>query len=205
MIYYFLFLLLTILNTLLITTIVDIILMGAFKIRFNIKEKKADYLIETDNHIDFQSGNQCAGYSTAYLLRHLGISANGVDVYSEIPSKKTDGTIYPKQICKFLKTKNIKSYLCCGNIKALKNEVLKGSPVIVFIRSEIGKNYLHYTCVVGYDKEFIYVADSLEALSNCREKQYNRKISIKDFKRFWNTSLLKMPLYRNIFISSKSI
>ncbi|MCI5518851.1 MAG: hypothetical protein MR424_03285 [Treponema sp.] len=29
---------------------------------------------------------------------------------------------------------------------------------------------------------------------------YNRTIPLEEFKKLWNTSMLKMPLYKNIFL-----
>ncbi len=90
---------------------------------------------------------------------------------------------------------------CAGNINALKNEVSKGNPVIVMIRTYINKTWLHYVPVVGYDEQYVFIAESLEELVNCDEQYYNRKIEIKEFKKLWNTSMVKMPLFRNSYIT----
>lgn len=88
---------------------------------------------------------------------------------------------------------------CVGNLNALKREVCKGNPVIVFIKVRRDKKWLHFVPVVGYDKEHIFLAESLAEFVNCNEKVYNRTISQKDFLRLWNTSMLKMPLYTHTF------
>ena len=86
-----------------------------------------------------------------------------------------------------------------GNITALKNEIAKGSPVIVMIRSRIGSSSLHFVCVTGYDEDNFFIAESVDEFKNVSGKYYNRKISAEDFKKLWNTSMFKMPLYKNIF------
>lgn len=88
---------------------------------------------------------------------------------------------------------------CTGNLNALKNEIAKGKPVIVLIRVVKNKRWLHYVPVVGYDEEALYLAESLSQFVNCDGKQYNRRISTRDFLALWNTSMLKMPLYRHSF------
>ena len=75
----------------------------------------------------------------------------------------------------------------------------EGKPVIVLIRVVKNKRWLHYVPVVGYDEEALYLAESLSQFVNCDGKQYNRRISTKDFLALWNTSMLKMPLYRHSF------
>lgn len=111
-----------------------------------------------------------------------------------------DGYVYPKGILKLFPRYGLKVKYCAGNIAALKNEVCKGNPVIVMIRVQVGKNWLHYVPVVGYDKEYIFIAESLGEYVNCNEKYYNRKIAIKEFEKMWNTSMLKMPFYKNTYI-----
>lgn len=54
---------------------------------------------------------------------------------------------------------------------------------------------------VGFDQKSIFIADSLAELANCEGKGYNRKVPWKDFRKLWNTSMLKMPLYRNTFFA----
>ena len=87
-----------------------------------------------------------------------------------------------------------------GTIADLKKEIGKDVPVIVFIKVNRNKNYLHYVPVVGYDEENFYIAESLKELTNANGLLYNCKISIIEFKKLWNTSDLKMPLYKNTYI-----
>lgn len=197
----FIYMFITIINTLIIITIVDVILMGGFKLKLQNKIRKPEFLIKQANSIDFQKDNECAGFSSAYLLRHMGIPAEGNQIYSKLGRKMKDGCVYPKEVCKILKNYGIKCSLIKGNIAVLKNEIAKGNPVIVFIRSQIGKRNLHFVPVVGYDENFFYAADSVETFANCKTEMYNRKIEISEFKMLWNTNMLKMPFYKNLFIS----
>lgn len=78
----------TLLNYLVITTIVDIVLMGRLTPRFAAKCRSVQACVSKANHFDLQKANECAGYSTAYLLRHYDIPATGAEVlYSSGLSK----------------------------------------------------------------------------------------------------------------------
>ncbi len=189
----------SIINTLIIITIVDIVLMGFFIIKFSRKRNNSQFMVHKENRIDMQKGNSCSGYSTAYILRHYDIPAYGEDIYMKMTNKLTTGYVYPKEIKKILKKYGFSVKYCIGNLNALKNEVSKGNPVIVFIKVRRDKKWLHFVPVVGYDEDNLFIAESLEELVNSNEKTYNRKISNKDFKALWNTSMLKMPLYTHTF------
>ena len=187
-------------NAIIITTVVDIVLMGSFTLKFSKKCAITQFMVSKDNRIDMQKGNQCSGYSTAYILRHYDIPANGEEIYEKMPNKMANGYVYPKEIKRMLEKYGFCVKYCVGNLHALKREVAKGNPVIVFIKVRSDKNWLHYVPVVGYDEEHIFLAESLAELVNCNEEvYYNRKISKKDFLRLWNTSMLKMPLYTHTF------
>ncbi len=119
-----------------------------------------------------------------------------------MPNKMKNGYVYPKGIQKLLSQYGFQVKYCTGNINTLKNEIVKGNPVIVMIRTYTDKNWLHYVPVVGYDEQYIYIAESLEELVNCDEPYYNRKVAIGEFEKLWNTSMAKMPFYRNTYIAA---
>lgn len=182
-----------------ITTIIDIMLMGKITPRISLKCRQREYIVKNQNRIDIQTGYQCSSFSVAYLLRHYGIDANGADIYNQMPYKMKDGCVYPKGLPKVLQEYGLCAKYYSGNLKALQNEVCKGTPVIVMIRVRTDKNWLHYVPVVGFDDRYVFVAESLPELVNCNCKYYNRRIEKKVFLRLWNTAMLKQPLFRNTF------
>ncbi|MCR4939510.1 MAG: C39 family peptidase [Treponemataceae bacterium] len=229
-------LVLFLLNTFIITTIIDIILMGFLHPRFSRKSKEEKFFVkprpeslktESGSYFEFQGEFECAGFSSAFILRHLGFPAEGFEIYKEVPKKMGRGYVYPKGIPGFFKKRGLKMTMCTGNLNALKKELVKGNPVIIFIRSFVGQSYLHFVTVTGYDQKNIYLAESIKSWVNADDKgklliegqetssaeqksessvgqaegsvYYNRIIPVSLFKKLWNTSMLKMPLYRNVF------
>ncbi|MCI9080105.1 MAG: peptidase [Lachnospiraceae bacterium] len=188
-------------NSFIIISIVDIILMGNFKLKFSKKSKKSFFMIMRENCIDIQAGNTCSGYAIAYILRHYGISVKGDEIYAKLPNKMNNGCVYPKEVKRMLEKYGFYVKYCVGNLHALRNEVSKGTPVIVLIKTRKDKNWLHYVPVVGYDENNIFIAESFAELVNCNENSCNRKIHNEEFKKLWNTSMLKMPLYTHTFFS----
>ncbi len=197
-----------------ITNIVNIILFGPLKPHFSRAAKYPEFFVrpaaetvktENGTYFEFQQGGGCAGFSSAFLLRHTGEAANGVDTFKEVPYQLKGGAGLPKGITGFFKKKGIKMTACSGNFAALKNEIARGKPVIVVIRSFVGKADLHFACITGYDEEYIYFADSIKDWVNVdnADAYYNRKVPVSEFKKLWNTSMLKMPLYRNMFFVMK--
>ena len=182
-----------------ITTIVDIKVMGSFSLRILKSNKISQFVIQKENRIDIQKGNECSGYAAAYLLRHYDIPATGTEVYQKMPYKASDGCVPPKGIKKVLESYGFHVKYCAGNLNALKAEVCKGNPVIVFIKVRRDQKWLHFVPVVGYDEGNLFLAESAAESVNCSGKMYNRRISNKDFLALWNTSMLKMPLYTHTF------
>lgn len=125
----------------------------------------------------------------------------GNRLYEAMSGKMSDGCVYPKGIRNLFSQEGFKVKYCAGNITALKNEVSQGNPVVVMIRTQTGQNGLHYVPVVGYDEQYIFMAESLGQFINCDSSYFNRKIAVREFKKLWNTSMLKMPLYRNTYIA----
>ena len=183
------------------TTVVDIALMGRLNFCFSAKVKAKEFLITKANRIDFQDGFKCSGFSSAFVMRHWNISADGNSAYEKMPNKMRVGYVYPKGIFNFLSSNGFKVKYCRGNLNSLKNAVPTGNPVIAMIKIRPDKNWLHYVPVVGYDGQNIFVAESLAELSNCNEPHYNRRIPAKEFKKLWNTAMPKMPLYANTFFT----
>ena len=163
----------------------------------------ADYLIQQGNRLEFQNNTECAAFSIAYVLRHFGMAEEGDALYMNFPSKTRAGNVYPKGIRTVLQKRGFKTNYYKGNVSTLKSEVSKGAPVIVFIKVQEGSNNLHFVPVVGYDKDYIYLAESLKRLVNCEDEQnrYNRKVPIDEFKKLWNIKRIHIPFYSNTYIT----
>lgn len=155
------------------------------------------YQIEQNNRIDIQKNYECAAFSSAYVLRYFGIKVDGQELYNDFPNKMRNGYVYPKGIINKIRNYNLEICYRKGNIRTLKKQISKGVPVIVFVKVFRNKNYTHYVPITGYDKEYFYLAESLEYLINCESDSgiYNRKVANKEFKKLWNTKAIKMPLY----------
>ncbi|AWE07639.1 peptidase [Lysinibacillus sp. 2017] len=186
-----------------ISTIINAYLMSLPIPVLRKRNYPANYLIQHNNRIDFQNNTECAAFSTAYLLRHFGLEAEGDALYTHFPSKTRAGNVYPKGIRTELRKNGFKTNYYKGNINTLKYEVSKGTPVIVFIKVHKDRNNLHFVPVVGYDEEYIYLSESLGHLVNCDDdhESYNRKVPINEFKKLWNVKRIHMLLYSNTYIA----
>ncbi|ABX42310.1 hypothetical protein [Lachnoclostridium phytofermentans] len=87
------------------------------------------YMITSENFIDYQPHYECSGYSSAYVLRSLGENANGLELYNNISNKNNDGTVSSEALVEFLKEKGYSVKLCSGTLMQLKHEISKGTPV----------------------------------------------------------------------------
>lgn len=193
-------------NYLIITTVVNMLLMGGLHIRFSAVRGQKQFFVKGQNRIDIQPQYECSAFASAYLLRHHGREADGNILYKEMPQKTKEGYVYPKGIVQMLSRYGIRVKYCAGNFKALKREICKGAPVIVMLRTRVGERYLHFVPVVGYDEENVYLAESIKEFANCGEGEevYTRKGGNAEFMKLWNTSMLKMPFYRNTYFGGGS-
>ncbi len=186
-----------------ISTIINAYLMTLPIPVLRKRDYPANYLIKRNNRIDIQNERECAAFSTAYVLRHFGMEADGDELYTNFPSKMRSGNVYPKGIRTVLRKKGFKTSYYKGNINTLKYEVSKGIPVIVFIKVHKDRNNLHFVPVVGYDKDYVYLSESLRELVNCNDdnNSYNRKVPINEFRKLWNVKNINMLLYSNTYIT----
>lgn len=154
------------------------------------------YLIDTPNRIDLQQNTECAAFSSAYVLRHLGTEADGNELYRGFPRKLLDGTVDPRGLLVLFKKKGYRASFYRGSSETLKQRISLGIPVIAFIKVNEGQRYAHFAPVVGYDSEYFYLADSLGHKTNCEEPTHNRKIPIAEFEKLWRTN----PFYKQSYI-----
>ena len=162
----------------------------------NLPEQR--YVYSEDNYYAFQSGPDCSGYATAYILRNQGIEMEGAVLYQEFD--QFFGCVAVHNIVDKLKDYGIKAHAYHGNIETLKGRLNQGNPVIALVTITIDRpNGLHYFAVVGYDEEYIYVADSTRPYTNIYDKkQYNRKLTYEQFENIWNTSIYPV---NNVYIA----
>lgn len=194
----------SIISWLVIATIINCILMGVPIPTISKKSYPPAHIIKSENVIDIQKNFECSGYSTAYLMRHLGMQVKGEDLYKIMPNKMKNGCVYPKGVVRLLKQQGLKAILRIGTIAELKKEVSKDIPVIVFIKVHKEQSYLHFVPVIGYDEEYFYIAESLKELVNVEDMSCNCRVSISEFKELWNTRDWKMPFYKNAYITASS-
>lgn len=150
------------------------------------------YMIESDNYFDYQPGLECAAFASAYLLRHYGEDSEGLQLYENFPSKLPEGGTMPEGIVTLFQDRGYEAqFITDGSVDALKKEIAKGAPVIVFIHLEepyTSTHDTHYVPAVGYDEAYFYFAESLEKYADSKDESglfYNRKIEISKFERLW--------------------
>ena len=150
------------------------------------------FCASTGNRIDYQTDGKCAAYAAAYLLRHFGEETNGEMLFPEL--KRPLGFASANSIVDVFEQHGHQASAYYGSIDTLKQRLTEGCPIIVFIRIP---GDTHYAVVVGYDEQYIYLADSLAENANASGAQYNRVLTTDDFEAVWKTGTL---LPDNIYI-----
>lgn len=176
---------------------------GAFVFYASVNPPKDEIEIQTlpseffcksvDNYIDYQTGDECAAYASAFVLRHLGQNVNGKEVYPQI--KRTFGFVPAKSIVDVFEKYGYSAKAYHGNTQSLKKRLCDGVPIIAFVNIP---NDTHYLVAVGFDENYFYFADSLKENRNVDKKEYNRKLSAEEFEKIWKTNTL---LSDNIYIA----
>lgn len=195
-------LILLLLCPVLIILVGDILLIGIpEKDKKTIKAKTAN-LIRNPDQVEIQPGNECGAYSSAYVRRFWGDTIKGKDLYQTMPTMYNGG-ILPKHLKGSLRQNGFDVTYRKGSIQSLKQQIDLGQPVIALTRTFENRRYLHYTTIVGYDPDYLYISDSFHPLINSPHKYYNRKISYEDFQKIWKTNFFYMPFYKNTFFTIK--
>lgn len=155
------------------------------------------FVYSEENRYAYQGGKDCSGYATAYVLRNEGIEANGKEIYKGMDT--FFGEVAVHNIIDKFKEYDIKAKAYYGTIDTLKSRINQGKPVIALVTITLGTHKgLHYLVVVGYDSEYIYVADSTSSKANIFDKQqYNRKLTYGEFEELWETNIYPV---NNIYI-----
>lgn len=153
-----------------------------------------EYFVDIkDNRIFYQGHNQCGAFSSAFVLRNLGIDVYGQDLYGQMSPKMKNGYLLPNAIVDLFNKNGFKASFKKGDLQNLKYEVSKGKPVIVVIGK--GFNWQHYVVVTGYDANNIYTVDSLVSETNAN---YNRFYTNENFLKLWQNDL---PIFNGLYIS----
>lgn len=145
-----------------------------------------------ENRIDFQTDGKCASYATAYVLRDLGEQTDGEKIAAEM--KRVFGFVPAGSIARVFEKHGFSAKAYHGDTDTLKQRLANGVPVIVFV-SIPGDT--HYAVVVGYDRQYFYLVDSLPENENADENQYNRRLTTEEFEKIWRTDTI---LSDNIYI-----
>lgn len=153
-----------------------------------------DYQVAKKSYFEKQGKNQCGGFSSAYLLRVLGVEMTGEEAYTALGHKLKNGYVLPQAILDLLKGKGFSAKLYHGDLEQLKAQVGKGLPVIVLIGNAL--RWQHYVTVVGYDRENIYLYDTEKEPENTRG--YNRVLSNAEFLSRWNN---RLPMFERVYFA----
>lgn len=162
-------------------------------------QKKFSVPIYTD--FELQGKNQCAAYSTAFVLRNSGKQAKGIEVYAEIPFKiPISGYVLPKGLISYLQAQGLKPMIYKGDLSSLKARLVKGNaPIIVLVGN--GLFWQHYMTLVGFDddKNELYFVDSNKVNDENAELPGNRTMEKDYFLKWWNNGL---PVFNHVYITA---
>lgn len=144
------------------------------------------------NFIDLQTGNTCSAYAAAYVMRHLGEQITGPELYSGI--HRIFGFVPVHHVASLFQNHGYHAKAYHGDINTMKERLTDGVPIIAFVNIP---GDTHYVVIVGYDEDFIYLADSISDYSNADGGWYNRRLSINEFEEIWETNMYPV---KNIYI-----
>ena len=147
----------------------------------------SEYMITTENEIQKQYRYECGAYSTAYVLRSLGVDVDSKEFYEQAEPKSKEGAVTYEAMQAGAERYGYKLESGMISLAALKYEVSKGVPVIVGIEIAPGNSLPHFLPIVGYDEDYIYAAESVGIYANEKSDHYNRKIKTDTFKELWWT------------------
>lgn len=164
----------------------------------NLPPLPSTYLPEKAVAVEMQGKNQCAAFAAAYVMRASGIDLSGADIYRKMPGKLPGGLVTPKGVLSFFRQNSRRAVFLRGSPARIKAHLAAGDSVILFVRVFPDRRYLHFVPAVGYDKENIYLAESLDFLVNVKGDPYfTRTLSEKLLIRLWQ---LPVPFFANTYI-----
>ena len=197
-----LWLIFCIISALLMLVILDWCIIG-FAVpdkRIRKRNYEKEYILKEQNRMAYQKTTECSGFSTAYVLRSFGMEADGNDIYAKISRKMKNGAVLPRTLKRAIQGYGYDVKYVKGSLETIKADLSERKRVIVLVKTRLDKNWLHYVSIVGYDEENIFIAESLDYLTNCEEQYYNRKLTNHEFLKFWDTREWYMPFYKNTYL-----
>ncbi len=197
-----LWLIVCIISVLLLIVILDWLIIG-FAVPVKRSKKgnyEKEYILKEQNRMAYQKTTECSGFSTAYVLRSFGMEVDGNDIYAKISRKMKNGAVLPRILKRAIQGYGYDVRYVKGSLETLKADLSEEKRVIALVKTRLDKNWLHYVSIVGYDEENIFIAESLDYLTNCEEEYYNRKLSNQEFLKFWDTREWYMPFYKNTYL-----
>ncbi|NLN86567.1 MAG: hypothetical protein GX133_03025 [Syntrophomonadaceae bacterium] len=150
------------------------------------------YLVESKSYFERQERSQCAGFSSAYVLRILGEEIGGRENYQQLDHKFSNGYVMPQAIIEVFREYGHEAKMLRGDLEHLKTRLNQGHPIIVLIGHFI--SWQHYVTVVGYDEENIFLYDSNQDTDNTHG--YNRTMTNAEFISQWKNEI---PLFEQIY------
>lgn len=172
-----------------------LVFCGNLPLKDNIQivDLPLEFSIDAVNHyIDFQTDNECSAYASAYVMRHFGEQITGAELYGDI--RRMFGFVPVSSVVSLFRNHGYTAKAYHGDIGTMKQRLVSGVPVIAFTRIP---NDTHYVVIVGYDENFIYLADSISAHTNANGGWYNRKLGTAEFEEIWRTNMYPVE---NIYI-----
>lgn len=159
---------------------------------------KDSFIVSHKTLIMPQKGPSCSAYSAAHLLEWHHIWVDAEELYSDMPRFLDSEAVRPEgvadEVNKILdelrpsypyRYRAVRS----NTLQSLKYELNTfKEPVLIageYDGRSKGWDDLHYVLVAGYDKEYIYIIDSIEH-AFIEYKKWNRKVKIDEFKTMWS-------------------
>ncbi len=150
------------------------------------------YFVKSKSYFEKQERGQCAGFSSAYVLRTLGEEISGSENYERLDHKFSNGYVMPQALIDIFKEYDHNVEMLRGDLEKLKTRLNEGNPIIVLIGHFT--SWQHYVTVVGYDEDNIFLYDSNMDTDNFNG--YNRTITNAEFISQWENEI---PLFEQIY------
>ncbi|ADY57023.1 hypothetical protein Sgly_2751 [Syntrophobotulus glycolicus DSM 8271] len=150
------------------------------------------YFVETKSYFEKQERGQCAGFSSAYVLRTFGEEISGRENYRQLNHKFSNGYVMPQALIEIFNQYGHHAEMLHGDLKHLKTRLNEGNPIIVLIGHFT--SWQHYVTVVGYDEENIFLYDS--NMDTDHTNGYNRTMTNTEFLSQWENEI---PLFEQIY------